>query len=131
MDTIKLVMAAREVVAHADNTGCDAELTVTSGPAVGRLNMALRPIGELTLIAKPLSAAQVKKLAKDGRLTVRIPLDIDELSVGKDCLNDAVSRMVTGDESALEDISYEPVGIKDAQVVVEVDASVVEWLAKE
>ena len=83
------------------------------------------------LVAKPLSAAQVKKLAKDGRLTVRILLNIDELSVGRDCLNDAVSEMVAGDTTALEDISFQPVGVKDGSVIVEVTGSVANWLRQE
>lgn len=131
MDTTKLIKAAREVIANADDTGCDSDLTVTSGPAVGRLNMALRGFSDVKLIAKPLSAGQIRKSAVDGRLTVAVLLGLDELGVDKDCLNDAVSRMVTGDESALEDISYEAVGVKDGSVIVEVNASVEGWLAKE
>ena len=130
MDTTKLIKAAREVVANADDTGCDPELTVTSGPAVGKLNMALRGFADVKPIAKPLSAGRIRKSAVDGRLTVAVLLGLDELGVGRDCLNDAVSMLVAGDELALEDISYEAVGVKDGSVIVEVDASVEGWLAK-
>jgi hypothetical protein len=58
----------------------------------------------------------------------RLPLD-EKFPEWGDCLNDAVSRMVTGDESALEDIEYRPVGIKGEDVIVEVTASVESWRA--
>lgn len=80
------------------------------------------------IITKALTAAQGKQLAKDGRLTVRVLLNLDELGVDKNCLNDAVSEMITGDTTALEDISYEAVGVKDGSVIVEVTGSVANWL---
>ena len=119
MDTTKLIKAAREVIANADDTGCDSDLTVTSGPAVGRLNMALRGFSDVKLIAKPLSAGQIRKSAVDGRLTVAVLLGLDELGVDKDCLNDAVSRMPMKVKDLLGPwIFVGPVGVASAELSV-------------
>jgi len=58
-----------------------------------------------------------------------VPLGLDELGVSRDCLNDAVSVMIAGDSSVLEDISYRPVGIKGDEILVEVTGSVGNWLS--
>ena len=128
MDTIKIIKAARRVVKQADEA---LDVAVDLDKAIKSLEKSIATAKDGRIISKALTAGQVKKLAKDGRLTVRVLLGLDELGVDRDCLNDAVSRMVAGDESALEDISYEPVGIKDGQVIVEVSASVEEWLKRE
>lgn len=81
----------------------------------------------------PLTVGQVNRLQdKKGFITVVVPLSMDELGVGKDCLNDVVSGWITGGvETALEDISYRPVGVKRDCVLVEVTGNVKNWLAEQ
>ena len=91
----------------------------------------MKNIKVLRILRKPLTVKQVERLAKDNILTIVVPLSLDEVHVSVDCLNDAVSTMITGDESALEDVSYRPVGVKGEDVLVEVAANVKDWLNRE
>jgi hypothetical protein len=128
MDTIKNIKAARRVVKQADEA---LDVVADLDTAIKALEKSIATAKDGKVITKALTAGQIKNLAKDGRLTVQVLLGIDELGVDKDCLNDAVSEMITGSTAALEDISYEPIGVKDGQVIVEVSASVEEWLNRE
>jgi hypothetical protein len=128
MDTIKIIKAARRVVKQADDA---LDVAVDLNRAIKSLEKSIATAKEIKVLSKALTAKQVKKLAKNGRLTVRVLLGLDELGVDKNCLNDAMSEMIAGDAAALEDISYEAVGIKNGSVIVEVSASVEEWLKRE
>ena len=80
-------------------------------------------------LAKPLTDKQARKMMDDGGfISVVVPLSIGDLGVGVECLNDAVSNMVLGDPSGLEDILFRPVGVKGEDVLVEVTGNVRNWL---
>jgi hypothetical protein len=125
MDTNRIIRAAHKAIVEADDA---LGVAVDLDKAVKALSRSVAGAKDVEVLKRPLSAEQIQKLAKDGRLTVRVLLDLDELGVARDCLNDAVSEMVTGDSTALEDMSYEPVGVKAGRVIVEVDADVTGWL---
>lgn len=104
---------------------------IVSGNALYRLHEAAK--AEPKAAKLPLTAGQVKRMTGSNCfISVVVPLSLDELGVDKDCLNDAVSRMVLDDDSGLEDISYDAVGIdKDGNVLVRVTGDVENWLARQ
>ena len=75
-----------------------------------------------------------KQLARhkdeNGFIKAILALDMRKLGVDVDCLNDAVSEAITGNTSALEDISYRPVGVEGENVLVEVCGNVDDWLQR-
>jgi hypothetical protein len=80
----------------------------------------------------PLSVGQVKRRKDaEGFISAVVRLNLDELGVGIDCLNDAVSRDILGDDGGLEDISYRPVGVEREFVLVEVTGNVENWLERQ
>jgi hypothetical protein len=90
---------------------------------------AVEVIGKPVAITKPYTKKEARKLVKHNALKAIVALDFDEIMTGIECLNDAVSTMICGNECSLEDISYEPVGVdKDGNVLVEVCGSIENWL---
>ena len=84
---------------------------------------------KLEAITKPYTKKEARKLVKHNALKAIVALDFDEIMTGIDCLNDAISTMICGNECSLEDISYKPVGVdKDGNVLVEVCGSIENWL---
>lgn len=84
-------------------------------------------------ITKPYTKKEARKLVRNNALTAIVKLSFDELQVGIDCLNDAVSKMICGSETALEDIDYSFVGVINNQnensVLVSVSGSIENWLS--
>ena len=84
-------------------------------------------------ITKPYTKKEAKKLVKNNGLTAIVKLSFDELRLDTDCLNDAVSEMICGSETALEDIDYSFVGVINNEyensVLVSVSGSIENWLS--
>lgn len=84
-------------------------------------------------LMKPLERQKVGELTAQGQhmLEVNILISLAELiNYDLDWLNNRVSQMITGDESALEEIYYLPVGVEGEGVILRVTASVQEWLMR-
>ena len=58
---------------------------------------------------------------------VAVPFD-DLLDHGVEWLNDTASAMITGDDCALEDISYTLAGALADEVLIRVNGSILSWL---
>lgn len=84
-------------------------------------------------ITKPYTKKEARKLVKNNGLTAIVKLSFGDLQVSTDCLNDAVSKMICGSETALEDIDYSFVGVINSEhensVLVSVSGSIENWLA--
>jgi len=79
----------------------------------------------------PWSIGQLKRRKdKDGFVRAILRLSVADLGVDVDCLNDASSEAITGEQSALEEISYRPVGVDGEDVLVEVCGNVDDWLQR-
>lgn len=84
--------------------------------------------------SKPLTRRQVLECAERGWLTAVVRVDFHRmLAADFDDVNDLLSELVTGDESALTDIGAQAVGVADEgrTVLVEVTGNVTDWLAAE
>ena len=83
-------------------------------------------------ITKPYTKKEAKKLIKNNGLTAVVKLSFDDLRQDTDCLNDLVSEMICGSETALEDIDYYFVGVinneNENSVLVSVSGSIENWL---
>ena len=109
--------------ANSDRVSVSAALLVALHDAAADVPKATKGL--------PWSVEELKRRKdKEGFVRAVLPLDIAELGVGVYCLNDVSSRAITGDESALEDISYRPVGVDGDSVLVEVTGNVDGWLQR-
>lgn len=80
----------------------------------------------------PWTFDQIKANRNDaGYITAVVALSLDELFHGVACFNDEVSMLITGCETGLTNIAYKAVGTVDGSVLVEVTASVEDFIVSE
>jgi hypothetical protein len=86
-------------------------------------------------LRRPFTLQEIKDFTSkdpDRYLTAVVAVDFDDL-VDNDIewLNDTVSELITGDEIALEDIGFKPVGAMDGEIYIEVTGSILHWLQEQ
>jgi hypothetical protein len=88
---------------------------------------------QIQTITRPYTKKEARKLVKNNALTAIVALSFDEIRYDIDYLNDSVSQIVCGSETAMEDIDYSFVGVINNQhensVLVSVSGSIENWLA--
>ena len=79
------------------------------------------------VLVEPMCEEELIHYADDqNRIVANVLLDfIDVNQLGIEWLNDEVSRLITGDECGLSDISFDPIGVtKELQLILEVHGEV-------
>lgn len=113
------------------------ELVDVLADLTGEFNVVIKPVDSAQgLVTKPLDRAQLLSRAKGKKKTITsviaVPyslfIETQGLYEGSEYFLDTISKKITGHEGGLTDIYHKPVGVEGSNILLEVTASVKEYL---
>lgn len=83
-------------------------------------------------VTRPYTAAELRQMTNNGENYIDVNVGIglwDLIEHDLEWVNDTVGEQIAGSVVALTDIGYTPVGVVGDEVIINVVASVADWLA--